>query len=62
MNLLKDGVAMGLVVPTELSRKLTVDGITQAYPLRKLSYSGTRVTKKLTERNRNPFGVSEKNL
>lgn len=36
MNLLKDGVAMGLVVRTELSRKLTVDGITQAYPVYKI--------------------------
>ncbi|OME46840.1 hypothetical protein BSK59_28770 [Paenibacillus odorifer] len=36
MDLLKDGVAMGLVVPTELSRKLTIDGITKAYPVYKI--------------------------
>lgn len=36
MNLLKDGIALSAVIPTKLSRKLTIDGITQAYPVYKV--------------------------
>lgn len=36
MNLLKDGIALNAVIPTKLSRKLTIDGITQAYPVYKV--------------------------
>lgn len=36
MNLLKDGIALNSVIPTKLSRKLTIDGITQAYPVYKV--------------------------
>ena len=36
MNLLKDGIELSAVIPTELSRKLTIDGITQAYPVYKV--------------------------
>ena len=36
MNLLKDGITLNAVIPTKLSRKLTIDGITQAYPVYKV--------------------------
>lgn len=36
MNLLTEGLALHLVEPTTLSRKLTIDGITKAYPVYKV--------------------------
>ena len=36
MNLLQDGVAQHAVIPTSLTRKLTIDGITEAYPVYKI--------------------------
>ena len=36
MNLLKDGIVLNAVIPTKLTRKLTLDGITQAYPVYKV--------------------------
>jgi len=36
MNLLPEGMENGAVIKTQLSRKLTVDGITQAYPVYKV--------------------------
>lgn len=36
MNLLNEGLEQGIVVPTEISRKLTVDGITKAFPVYKI--------------------------
>ena len=35
MNLLTEGVSLHVVEPTSLSRKLTIDGITKAYPVYK---------------------------
>lgn len=35
-NLLIDGVAMGAVIPTEIVRKVTLGGITKAYPVYKI--------------------------
>lgn len=37
MNLLKEGIAQQAVVKTTLTRKLTVDGLTKAYPVSELS-------------------------
>jgi hypothetical protein len=36
MNLLIEGIESGLVIKTKLSRKLTIDGITEAYPVYKV--------------------------
>ena len=36
MNLLTDGIAIGAVIPTDISRKITIGGITKAYPVYKL--------------------------
>ena len=36
MNLLTEGIAIHAVEPTNLSRKLTIDGITKAYPVYKV--------------------------
>ena len=36
MNLLTEGLALHVVEPTTLSRKLTIDGITKAYPVYKV--------------------------
>ena len=36
MNLLTEGIALHTVEPTNLSRKLTIDGITKAYPVYKV--------------------------
>lgn len=36
MNLLKDGVEQHAVYETNLTRKLTIDGLTQAYPVYKI--------------------------
>ena len=36
MNLLKEGIEQKLVVRTTMTRKLTVDGITMAYPVYKV--------------------------
>ena len=33
MNLLTDGIAQEVVFPTQLTRKLTIDGVTSAYPV-----------------------------
>lgn len=33
MNLLTDGIAQEVVFPTQLTRKLTIDGVTSAYPI-----------------------------
>ena len=35
-NLLQDGLAQHAVLKTDLTRKLTVDGMTQAYPVYKI--------------------------
>lgn len=37
MNLLKEGIDRGAVIKTALTRKLTIDGITTAYPVYKVS-------------------------
>lgn len=36
MNLLSEGIEEGVVIKTDLSRKLTIDGITQSYPVYKV--------------------------
>jgi hypothetical protein len=36
MNLLKDGIAQQAVIKTTQTRKLTVDGLTKAYPVYKV--------------------------
>lgn len=36
MNLLTDGIALGAVIPTDISRKVTIGGITKAYPVYKV--------------------------
>lgn len=36
MNLLKEGIENGVVLKTELSRKITIDGHTEAYPVYKV--------------------------
>lgn len=36
MNLLVDGIQQGAVIPTEISRKITLGGITKAYPVYKV--------------------------
>ena len=36
MNLLQDGISQHAVLETALTRKLTVDGVTQAYPVYKI--------------------------
>ena len=36
MNLLKDGIAQHTVEKTTLTRKLTLDGLTKAYPVYKV--------------------------
>ena len=36
MNLLKEGIEKQLVIKTTMTRKLTIDGITQAYPVYKV--------------------------
>lgn len=36
MNLLAEGIELGGVIPTELSRKITIDGFTQAYKVYKI--------------------------
>jgi len=36
MNLLSEGILSGIVVETNLSRKLTIDGLTQSYPVYKV--------------------------
>ena len=36
MNLLKDGIAQQTVIKTAQTRKLTIDGLTKAYPVYKI--------------------------
>ena len=36
MNLLTEGVSIGAVIPTDISRKITIGGITKAYPVYKV--------------------------
>lgn len=36
MNLLREGTAQHAVIPTNLTRKLTIDGLTEAYPVYKI--------------------------
>ena len=36
MNLLKEGIELHLIEKTTLTRKLTVDGLTKAYPVYKI--------------------------
>ena len=36
MNLLTGGIAIGAVIPTDISRKITIGGITKAYPVYKV--------------------------
>lgn len=36
MNLLTEGIEKGYVIPTELTRKTTIDGITEVYPVYKV--------------------------
>lgn len=33
MNLLKEGIEQGVVIKTEMTTKLTIDGITKVYPV-----------------------------
>lgn len=41
MNLLTDGIALGAVIPTDISRKVTIGGITKAYPVYKVRFLHT---------------------
>lgn len=36
MNLLREGIEKGIVIKTEMSRKITIDGITDVYPVYKV--------------------------
>ena len=33
MNLLRDGITQGFVIKTDRATKLTIDGITETYPI-----------------------------
>ena len=49
MNLLKDGIAQHTVEKTTLTRKLTLDGLTKAYPVYKVRLVNCFITNRMIE-------------
>lgn len=71
MNLLEDGLSSGSVIETKLTRKLTIDGITNTYPVYKVKLDrlyfndrndriATRLTQYKFEQNISKLDLSDK--